>query len=45
VNDRIRLHFGEEFGLAFSTRAGGGTVVRVKLPILTETEEDACTRS
>ncbi len=45
VNDRIRLHFGDEFGLAFSAREGGGTVVKVRLPILTEAGEEACTRS
>ena len=45
VNDRIKLHFGEEFGLVFSARTGGGTVVKVRLPILSGDEEGMCTSS
>lgn len=32
VHERIRLYFGEPFGLSFSHRPGGGTIVEVHLP-------------
>lgn len=36
INDRLRLHFGEEYGLLFHSILGTGTKVTLKLPVLTE---------
>ncbi|MOA06039.1 putative sensor-like histidine kinase [compost metagenome] len=33
VNVRIRLHYGEGYGLDISSQPGSGTVVRVRLPL------------
>lgn len=37
---RIRLYFGERYGLLFRSRAGQGATVRVTLPIAESKEED-----
>lgn len=34
VNDRIKLHFGEEFGITFTSVYGTGTIVIVRQPII-----------
>lgn len=34
IHQRIQLHFGNDFGLRFEKGAGGGTVVRIRLPLL-----------
>ncbi len=36
VNDRIKLAFGEKYGLKFSSKAEGGAVVTVELPFIKE---------
>ncbi len=36
VNDRIRLHFGEEYGLRFKSCPEMGTTVTVKQPVEVE---------
>ncbi|QJD84507.1 sensor histidine kinase [Cohnella herbarum] len=36
VNKRIKLHFGEEYGIRFERRFGGGTRVLMTLPATTE---------
>ncbi len=36
VNDRIRLAFGQAYGLSFAAKPEGGTVVRVVLPFIKE---------
>ncbi|MGO4107676.1 sensor histidine kinase [Paenibacillus sp. YAF4_2] len=33
VHDRIRLHYGEEYGIEINSWLGSGTVVRLRLPI------------
>ncbi|WP_337099889.1 sensor histidine kinase [Paenibacillus sp. YIM B09110] len=33
VNDRIRLHYGEGYGIEVGSQLGSGTVVRVRLPL------------
>ncbi|MNC72614.1 hypothetical protein D3C75_1236880 [compost metagenome] len=33
MHDRLRLHFGEQWGLRFRSVPGMGTVVAVRLPI------------
>lgn len=40
VYDRIRLEFGEQFGLMVDSSPGNGTTVRLILPGLTETGEE-----
>ncbi len=35
VHERIRLYFGAPYGLTFSPRDGGGTIVRIQLPSIT----------
>ncbi|WEK53024.1 MAG: sensor histidine kinase [Candidatus Cohnella colombiensis] len=39
VNKRIKLHFGEDFGLQYFAREPEGTIVKVQLPMRTNTEE------
>ncbi len=39
VNERIRLHFGKEYGLRISSEQGVGTTVEVHLPYLMEKSE------
>ncbi|WP_186446174.1 sensor histidine kinase [Paenibacillus cremeus] len=39
VNDRIRLHYGESYGLKLISEAGGGTRVEVHLPFVGSTSE------
>ncbi len=34
INKRIRLYYGEEFGLEFSSRYGEGTSVKVRIPAI-----------
>ena len=34
VHERIRLYFGEPYGLTFHPNPGGGTIVRVQLPAI-----------
>lgn len=38
VNERIRLHFGPEYGLTLESQWGAGTVATVRLPCITITE-------
>ena len=33
VNERIRLHFGEDYGISIESRPGGGTESRIRLPL------------
>ena len=40
VNNRIKLLFGEEYGLYFYSTPGVGTDVEITLPILTEDMAD-----
>lgn len=40
VNERIRLNFGEQFGISVESAYGEGTVVSIRLPFGTgETDE------
>ncbi|OMF38085.1 two-component sensor histidine kinase [Paenibacillus sp. FSL H8-0548] len=39
VHDRIRIHHGEPYGLRMGSKQGIGTIVRVDIPILTESDE------
>ncbi|MCR5654650.1 MAG: sensor histidine kinase [Lachnospiraceae bacterium] len=32
VNERIRLHFGEDYGISIDSEAGAGTTTRIRLP-------------
>lgn len=32
INQRVHLHFGPDYGISYAPRAGGGTVVTVRLP-------------
>jgi two-component system sensor histidine kinase YesM len=32
VNERIKLHYGDEYGIEISSEPGQGTIVRIKLP-------------
>ena len=34
VNERIKLYYGEEYGIRISSEPGQGTVVRIKLPVI-----------
>ncbi|MDD6805316.1 MAG: sensor histidine kinase, partial [Clostridiales bacterium] len=36
VNERIRLNFGEEYGISIDSIHGEGTVVSIKLPLVEE---------
>lgn len=38
VNDRLKLYFGEQYGIEFFNETGGGTKVIVKQPYITEGE-------
>ena len=35
VNQRIKLQYGEDYGLEFESKTGAGTKVCIKLPVLT----------
>ncbi|MFS0726103.1 cache domain-containing sensor histidine kinase [Paenibacillus sp. 1P07SE] len=37
VHERIRIHHGEHYGLRIASRPGVGTIVRVDIPVMTET--------
>ncbi|MBD2867372.1 cache domain-containing sensor histidine kinase [Paenibacillus arenilitoris] len=39
VHERIRIHYGEPYGLRIGSARGAGTVIRVAIPALTETDE------
>ena len=39
VHDRIRIHHGEPYGLRIGSAHGVGTVIRVDIPVLTESDE------
>ncbi|MEK3721553.1 cache domain-containing sensor histidine kinase [Paenibacillus sp. FSL H8-0034] len=41
VNKRIQLHYGNEYGLTYFLRPGGGTIAVITLPVLRE-EEISC---
>lgn len=41
VNERIRLNFGEEYGIHIESNYGEGTVVRIQLPCMEDIPEDA----
>ncbi|WP_223589193.1 sensor histidine kinase [Neobacillus bataviensis] len=38
VHDRIRLHFGEEYGLQIESKLGEGTAVTICMPIVYSNE-------
>ena len=40
VRDRIRLYYGEEYGVSFESEAGRGTKVLIRLPFRKEVERD-----
>jgi len=44
VNERIRLNFGEEYGINIESTYGEGTVVRIQLPCLEELPEESAAR-
>lgn len=35
VNQRIKLQYGEDYGVEFESKTGAGTKVCIKLPVLT----------
>jgi two-component system sensor histidine kinase YesM len=35
VNQRIKLQYGEDYGVEFESKTGSGTKVCIKLPVLT----------
>jgi len=35
VNERMKIYFGEEYGLSFESEEGIGTVINFKIPIIT----------
>lgn len=39
VHERIRIHHGEPYGLRVGSAPGVGTVIRIDMPILTESDE------
>lgn len=39
VHERIRIHYGEPYGLRIGSAREAGTVIRVDMPILTESDE------
>jgi sensor histidine kinase YesM len=45
VHDRIRLSFGEPYGVSFAPAPVRGTLVRIELPLLARDPEESCTRS
>jgi len=44
VNERIRLNFGEEYGINIESTYGEGTVVRIQLPCTEDVPEDSVTK-
>ncbi|GBF78218.1 two-component sensor histidine kinase [Paenibacillus sp. 598K] len=39
VHERVRIHHGERYGLRIGSRPGVGTIVRVDIPFIAESEE------
>lgn len=39
IDDRIKMHFGNDFGVSFKSKLGYGTTVTVTIPIITEESE------
>ena len=40
VNERIKLYFGEDYGITYSSILGQGTIATITLPLLGEEEEE-----
>jgi len=40
VNERLKIYFGPQYGLNFSSEYGVGTTVEIKIPKLTEVNEN-----
>jgi two-component system sensor histidine kinase YesM len=43
VNERIKLYFGQEYGLQYQSAANQGTTVNIRLPLIDETKEKEIT--
>ncbi len=41
VNERIKIYFGKDYGLSFTSQYGIGTKVEIKIPKITEVEDNA----
>ena len=39
INNRIKLKFGEDYGIYISSELNNGTTVKIKLPILKDGDE------
>lgn len=41
VNERIRMYFGEEYGLSIVSKKGQGTIVEIRIPAIPNTQENS----
>ncbi|MBR3636209.1 MAG: two-component sensor histidine kinase, partial [Lachnospiraceae bacterium] len=40
VNERIKMHFGKEYGMQIESQKGSGTTVKVVIPAIKKTETE-----
>jgi sensor histidine kinase YesM len=40
VEERLKLHFGQQYGVVFETAPGTGTTVQIKIPAVSVNKED-----
>ena len=40
VNSRLKMRFGEKYGLLIESRKGSGTEVKIPIPLMTKPKED-----
>jgi len=40
INNRLRLYYGQEYGLAFRSEPGLGTEVEIRIPVVKELQEE-----
>lgn len=45
VNERIRMYFGEQYGLSITSKKGEGTIVEIRIPAIPNTQENSAKSS
>ena len=45
INDRIKLYFGDSYGLFYETKKEGGTIAKILIPLVEERDDIPCIKS